>query len=401
MTLWAISPPFMYSGVARALVLLGVGAFLAVSYDRFSSDSKYVFITLGALIAYIYFVSFITGESVSSRTIPLIIFLCNVLFFLYYKYNEKELKELKSILWIALILNTTFNITTLIGYNTKANVSRLLAKNFDGAEVYARQGIGGFGFVYTTLLILPFDFTILKNKELRLIYKVIVIAHIITSIYMILSSGYTLAVIGILIIVAVSLIFSNKAGSADIFKRFVLIAIVCAVLFWQWGEIKNGLESISEGTMYEDKVHDLLYGVDDNDEGSFGVREERYQRSINSFLEHPLFGSGNFVSVGKHSFLLDTYGQYGFFVGTAFVIIITMSARYYYKKKNVAKKLSILELILPLILLTLNSMVFAFGIVLFILYPIVVYNYCEEKKIEESKRNYSGLQRREIHREMS
>ena len=174
---------------------------------------------------------------------------------------------------------------------------------------------------------------------------------------------------------------------------------IFTVIALQWNSIQKGIVNVSEGTMYEEKVHDILFGVEDGDDGSFGVREERYERSIKTFLMHPVFGSMKFSSVGKHSFILDSYAQYGFFVGTAFLMVITLSSRYYYKKKSVAKKLSVTELVLPVVLLTLNSMVFAYSVVLFILYP-TVNSLCEEKQIEKSKYNNSGIQRREISGEM-
>ena len=129
-------------------------------------------------------------------------------------------------------------------------------------------------------------------------------------------------------------------------------------------------ENISSRTsMIIDYQESGIY--DDND---LGTRVQYYRLSLNSFLEHPIFGRANAL-VGGHAYILDCLGRYGILGTLLHVLLILFQCKISYSIVPNELKINYVLMALGLLALAFSKNLSGIGYwtFLFLYYPCILY----------------------------
>lgn len=212
-------------------------------------------------------------------------------------------------------------VTTIIGSVIYPDATRYLAtveSDDPLLRTYSYINLGGYGFIYTCVLLYPAVIFAYKQRKLHLAFAIIasVLVLVLT-----LNSGYTTA---FLLWMATTAMFFlprnlNKRGVLIL----LLVTILAIVLFFT--VFSAGIKSLSKLIDNED----ISYRLEALSGGSEGIRASEddrislYEMSIDSFIKSPLLGGilkGN-VKAGGHSFILDFAARYGL-IGVILLVIM-------------------------------------------------------------------------------
>lgn len=258
--------------------------------------------------------------SFSTRFLLFFVPLFIALFLFEKKYYPSD--EVWRILNLVLLITI---ITTIIGNYRYPEVSRLLAgaANEEETYFYYKQNIGGYSFVYSSVLYFPY---ILRNfGSMKRIDKVINIACAIGVWVLVLECAYTLALIILLIETVLLIVFKvkHKKVVALIIATFCLFFLLFKASFAQLF-YKIASYFIEKGDLLVAErisgIGDILSGA--KLDGDTAARLNLYEISFQSFLSNPIFG-GLFSSanLGGHSELLDLLGATGI-IGFIILLVI-------------------------------------------------------------------------------
>jgi len=208
---------------------------------------------------------------------------------------------------IVLYITLATCITTIMGTFMYDYPCRELAtpNNPEMDVLYKSKNIGGYGFVYYLLLLIPI--LVKKIREKRNLLELVVL---ICSVYCVIRSEYTTALL-IMLVTGCAILF--VIGKNKLLKVIsIAIAVVC-IFFWKDILIFAG-SLVGDSFFVEQRINMLLdYNETGATEGDMAERQDLYMQSLNSFLSNPLFG-GFFSSnthVGGHSEILDYIGHSG------------------------------------------------------------------------------------------
>jgi hypothetical protein len=203
-------------------------------------------------------------------------------------------------------------ITTCVGLLLFPSASRILATIASSSDetfvIYNWYNIGGFEFIYTIVLLYPVLIMAYKQKKINLFITICGTVLIYTTV---LLSEYATALL--LLMLSTTLFFVKK----NLTKRdvFILLLIGIVVLIFCSSYLSQFLTYV--GTLTGSETLSVrftaLAGGQTGLESTDDNRIQLYQRSLTTFLQHPLIGT--FLSggggVGGHSYILDILGRYG------------------------------------------------------------------------------------------
>lgn len=294
---------------------------------------------------------------IAHRYTNMALVICGSIIMNYYYYMGK-MDILKRILIIVGVLAIITMIHTLSELLINPFISRSIKSSGEYSIGLARQGIGGYKFIYfVTALCTPLLYWLLNSK--KKLEKIILIGIYVLSVTLVLKSNYMTAFLTIIIGAVVLIVFN--AISKDIKTR--ILGIVAAILIFIVG---INIDSIISDFAYilPSRIAEVIV----SGEGSsvidsvviefLGDRWPTIQTSINAFLQHPILGligsgelstAGGFLTgFGQHSFVADTYALYGIVGGTLSFIAVIKSTlnKYIWKKRNVLKTTMFIIMIL-------------------------------------------------------
>lgn len=361
---WSISPPTSVDLIFRLLFLACLIFVEVLSFceRRFS----------GAKISIYLFLSFINlmtilldGQSQISVWIQLCI--CLLVMSLYYNYEFNEIKY-SLLFWWAVVLVIVWNITTLYGYGTVSNASRLLARNLEGNAQLLYSGIGGYGYVYAVVFMLPMSIYFCKVQFLKLrpFHKVLIVSFIVSSFAVILKSQLTLSLIFTFATTMLVLIVTKTK-----FLSLFIFASAFLAYFSSFAGVDSIFQDFTDGTTYNSRYQQLMNSLSTGaTEGDVYERYKRYSHNFECFLKSPICGQLKFENTAGDSTLLRLLAQYGLFGGGWFCLIII----FYFKRliSRFAKQRVFLYGICFLFLLftILNSLTLEIGFVFGIFFPV-------------------------------
>lgn len=203
-------------------------------------------------------------------------------------------------------------ITTVIGCMKYPDAARILASTETSqdpiAVMYSWMNIGGYGFVYSMVLLYPFVVLAFKMKRLRLIPMILITVVMFVTV---ISAEYTYAFM-LMMITALMLILPRDIS----IKRFILLMLVFTLAVFLFrttvAAIISAIGDYLGNSAMTDKINVIFLGKE-SVEGFDDDRGALYMLSIESFLKNPLFGSlpsGNALT-GGHSFILDNLARFG------------------------------------------------------------------------------------------
>jgi len=230
---------------------------------------------------------------------------------------------------IVIILSVLITmLTTYIGLQQYPDAARYMATVANPNEAqfvrYNMMNIGGYNFVYITVLLYPLVIYAYKREKIKLFW---VIVFAVLELMVIIATSYTTALL--LWMLSTVFIFFNKGFKV---KNLIIVVVLAILLFFVlWDLIAAGLELLADNIGSKDiadRLRDLAGGGEGLSE-SEDPRLELYLRSLNTFIAHPIIGSLG-GGTGGHSFLLDNLAKYGLIGVALFGTLYTVIFRKFY-----------------------------------------------------------------------
>lgn len=362
---WCISPPLAYGGLYRILAFLCFGLILAyvVPKGGFGNSAISGLLVLLVIALYMGF----TGDSIGSRlsTLIMITFIACSKFF---SSEEFDPKEYRKIILFTFVLCIVWNFASLKGIAERPNVMRLLAKNSDTSVAYSRRGVGGYGYLYTILVLLPIGMDYVLSRDKPMLERGISLAFVASSCVLIFQSQYFLAMIIMCVIPFIHMI--SKARSSTRALVIFFTAVLMLLIYINAEAIIGFLYQIVPARSLKLKLlsmYELLINDGSVTDSEFATRYIRYTRDLSAMLLSPLFGCFTYAKVGNHSHFLDFFAQYGIPLGCMYVSMLFKP----FKRYNILENPGGYTAVVVFIMIGLmNTIAFAFGSILYFILPI-------------------------------
>lgn len=372
---WILSPPLAYGTVWRVFAAAAMGMWLLL--ELLSSRSVLLRPSRAVLAAIVYigFTAFVESLVPSPGGFDRHLQIWIMLLFLMVgeSFSRGREGDARFVFWCVLLVMPIWMFTTLQGIESIAHdVARTISRSSIEARRLAAQGIGGFGFVYTVVLCLPFlaqaalGASSTKRRGWAAIAgKLLVWVNFLLGSLLVLRAGYSIALLlGASAIVFVLLIRSRRAYPFAISLCLSGLIVLGASLGLE--PALDYLQGISAGTEYAAKVHDMQASLNiGSATGTVEGRTERYERSFMLFLDNPLVGALDFEGVGGHSAFLDRFAQYGVFVGLLFFYLLIHWPVTVLRNAAVPIGLALSFFVVALVFPMVNTVFMAWGLVLY------------------------------------
>jgi hypothetical protein len=212
------------------------------------------------------------------------------------------------------------------------------------------------------------------------IQKILLVLTLVLAVVVVFMAGYAIAVILMTLGLATALLVDRfESKSVTRLAALVLVFVPLAILFLP--PMVSWITDASKGTMYERKVEDVMASLStEQDVGTVAGRTDRYNRSIDLFVENPVQGVLSFRDIGKHSAILDRLARFGVFFGFMFLYCATfLPLRYMRRPKSLGFGMALSVAIVAIPFCFLNNVFPGFGYMLFLFFPIAM-SYIEEKE---------------------
>lgn len=232
--------------------------------------------------------------------------------YLIRKGDKKVVRRMVVILGISFMVTA---ITTYFGCRAHPGASRDLAAMLSTKDsalyaFYMSLNIGSFSFIYALVLLTPLLIYAIKDKLMkRWIGLIALLIILMTVVY----SDYTTALLCILISIIILFIFPKHLKT----RHFVIMVIVTLVLMyaseWLVTPFLDELGKLIGGDYTSSRLQELSsFSANEQSylEGDMEARSNLYMKSINSFLNSPVWGSSS-AKVGGHSYVFDNMGKFG------------------------------------------------------------------------------------------
>ncbi|MBE7081632.1 MAG: hypothetical protein E7372_03660 [Clostridiales bacterium] len=304
--------------------LLMCSSLLYLVYKE-SSIVKYIvlllFLSSFFFFRYAFFSSYSLIDAIN-ETIRNIRFFIPVLWGVYALKNF-DIKSLRMILVIFLVIVGYILINTLIELEKNPEIARLLAQgtaSSTGAKLnsYRLSNIGGFEFSYMMGIIalcLMWLFTVQKKP----LIKIGVLILYCISFYYILQSQYTTLLLLTFLGSAILLFVQTKS----IFIR-VLIALLSLLLIIYIVDIFYYLSDVFSGSVLQSKFIKIANSITQKDTGELGSRPELLRDALFVWAENPIFGSFD-KNLNAHSLIMATLANTGV-VGLCILIYLAVKS---------------------------------------------------------------------------
>ncbi|WP_173204192.1 hypothetical protein [Sphingopyxis sp. BSNA05] len=377
-------PPLTANPLARAVALLAIvswGLLEIVRSNGIFLRPTWPVLGAGVFIVYDLVLWYALGEWELVSHIQMYILLTLLII---YESRRNDPKSLEPVFWTMMLTLPVWWISTLRGFETFGDhAARTVVRSSEEAMELMQQGVGGYSLIYSSLVLIPililmtfrwrqFDMSSAPRflrafpRAFRLLPPIMLglIAIVV------LRAGFTIAVIVMVATSVVSLMYLRPRPWILLMAPLVaLFLVILGQLFLQ--DIINLLIPMTDGTNFVHKLRDLQLSLDaGGSQGTVADRTERYFRSINSFLENPVFGVLGDRGVGNHSAYLDYFAQRGLFFGMLYIgLLLYLPIR---MLRQLPGMLSMTGGVLAVMILfpLLNSVTMAVGVVLFIMFPV-------------------------------
>ncbi|MBO4693994.1 MAG: hypothetical protein J5659_06375 [Clostridia bacterium] len=264
------------------------------------------------------------------------LFLLPVIIGYYYFYHKPENAYLLTIIVVfSLAVTVITTIVGLIQFPFAARTLATISESDDPENIkYAWHNIGGYDFIYTSVLLYPVIILSYKLKKIKLPVFLIIATALFA---LIVLSEYATALILFLLSSLLYLVGKN-IGARQLLMLGVLFFLV---IFFLWPIISNlflWLADIFNSDVLKERLTALAGGITGL-ENSESKRIELYEKSIQGFLSSPIFGKmmGSEMLSGGHSFILDSLANYGIIGGAALFFAYKTIYKCFFKPFNNCK----------------------------------------------------------------
>lgn len=376
---WVLSPPLAYGNNWRVLALLAMLLWFAIELRTPRSVLMRPNLPVLACVVFIVYSLAIELLVPDSTDINQHFQIWIMLFFLLVgeSHQRAQRDETTFCFWMVLLVLPIWSFTTLRGLDTiSADVARTISRSSAEAQALSEQGIGGFGFIYTSVLCLPFltqlafrpgaDFSFRRARWKQRVSRLIIWCNFVLTGLLVMRAGYSIALIlAAIAVISVLLIQSRRA------IPFAMSTTLAGLLLFTTSIMLEpalkSLQSVTANTEYAAKVRDVRESLKGGENvGTVSGRTERYYRSFQMFLESPITGRLIFDGVGGHSSILDRYAQYGVGFGTLFLCLLGFVPFQSLRDQRVPIGLALGFLIVALGFPMMNTVFMSWGLILYV-----------------------------------
>jgi len=388
LSLWCISPPLFINGAARIAALMCAIVFLFLALLSSRSKDRWKII-LCVLIYSLYKIVANLNADFNDFILANIQIFIIILFSLIgvcFLWAGNGRRVYEKIFWAVLLIYPVWMLLTLREYMVTPNISRMLSGNgMADAYAYSNMGIGGYGMIYSVVFLIPLIVYALKNGRIfTRPQKVLLLLNLLLSILLVLRSGYALALIAATIGILSILIIRKRSIATVAMLVFGFLIVILAYMTFQ-DRINAFLIKISQSTLYEGKVNDIIYLLVTGDSvGTVQSRVLRYSWSMQIFLQSPFFGCANEAVIGGHSTILDTFAAYGLAGGLPLLFIIIHLPVQYMRDEPRFFGISITMLMLLILVGVTDNYAAAMAPVVYLMYPILIEMIRRKKPTEKN-----------------
>ena len=282
--------------------------------------------------------------------------------FLINKGWYSVLQKLSIIILVSLFIT---GITTFIGLDIYPELARDLAafSSDNIISVSTNYNIGGYDIVYCIMLCIPVYCLFIDKKITSILRIILQLAIFIMSIMFFIKTQYTTAML-LGIVNCILIILIRKFD----LKRLGIIALIGIVLFSSFkSNIADALSNASkqvESQSISQRLDELSQALDSGKVTGEDMTERgnAYQKSIDAFGKHPVFGTwlrSDTIKLGGHSTILDLMA------GSGIILFAIVLLAFFYTEKimlckiqdDVTKKYAGIFLIIFCILAIVNPII--------------------------------------------
>ena len=323
---WCISPPLAYGTLYRGLAILSILIIIIYSLKTYVPNLRNRFLQCVLLCFYIFVICFFTGDPYVGKIGVFVILLTSTSFALWNHSYGNNIRQLHFLILFALSLYCIWNTTTLLALVEEERLMRMLVQNSDISEICAQNGIGGYGYLYSVIAMLPIGISMMGIKQ-NIIFRIIVFYFVISGFILSYMSQYFMGLLLAILIIPMMYVAHKNQGTVSV-RSYIIIFGLVFLIFYNLELILEYLIDVVDLSSVNHKLvemQDALINGEDVEDTEFGDRYLRYARDLNLILQSPIFGVFNYTKVGKHSSILDFFAQYGIPLGIVYVKIIFSS----------------------------------------------------------------------------
>ena len=395
LAVWSTSPPLLGNPVAR-LVALGIlvlwfGIEVLKHPESFLRPSILIIVTIFYLV-YSDVVSFLEdGPKVLTWNIS---FNIALMFLVIYEcQSRRDVKLLRPAFWTVLATSPVWMGLTLFRMLGQRNIARIVTRSSEATLQLESEGVGGFALVYFALILVPICIYLLRHRATPKGWsRALLWVTLILAATLVFKGGYAIATI-LMFVAALFALLLDRPTVTSLTRVAFILGFLVPLLFFSAQAASSVLVNVSRGTMYEHKVRDVMYSLEKSDSvGTLHDRSNRYGRSYDLFVQSPLVGVLSREDVGKHSAILDRFAQYGVFFGGMFVYTLAaLPFRMMKRRGGLNFGLSVTVAIVAITFASLNNVFPAFGVALFLLFPVAA-DYVDERQKEMAEQRLAPME---------
>ena len=320
---FTFAPPLQVDNVYRILaVTASVIWFLtavAVNPGYISGIvSQYMSLLLVLVFCLVVLNSLVVGLSQAIiNNLQLIIVI--IVGFIAFFYAQNDRAYYDYIVFFTIIAICAFCVTTIRGVAENPYAARIANSEWLEGRFEQNRNVGLYGYVYMCVQILP-SLLYLRKKRIisSKILNLLLLVAIILIMYMVLTSGYMIAIFCTLVSI-IALDYYSHSSSLRLFL-FVLgtvgVVTLYNTLLPAFFSIAYSL--VGDNPVYQQKLYAFQMLTSANTvTGDVLGRFSNYQASLNNVLHYPLIGAyilGKRTLGGGHSWILDNFSRYGVLV---------------------------------------------------------------------------------------
>ena len=344
---WIVSPPLSYGMPFRVIAIISIIILCIDSLKyAYAYQQKNLLIALG-LSAYMIGIAVILEEDFNIKIGAIVLLLTGVLFDIWVSNGKVSKKRLQFLLFYTLLLYCIWNSTTLYCIlHENERIMRDLTRNSDFSESFARRGVGGFGYIYSVILMLPTAVELIRLKIRGKAFRILNIYFVLTGFMLAYFSEYFIAML--LAILTLILVWKKPAKST-----YILVGIITVISGFAMETILDTMIELIDIPEINNKLietRNILLNDTNVEDTEFGVRYERYVRDIGLIIANPIWGTLSFKDVGKHSEFLDFFAQYGIPLGIVYVSALLRPATIWIKRNvSIASVVLLISVIMCLL----------------------------------------------------
>ncbi len=307
-----------------------------INLDVFKSR-QFLWLTIYVMIVSLNLLSGKVYTSVTSLLIKVMTMLWAISFpFLLTAENKSFVRSFVRIELVVVLLTAMLSIIvdSITPGIIRQTAQYITFGQTDSALLYYRLGVCEYGLPHAIPIIIPAIIQYARNRNISIIKRIATIIIILLLSYFVFVSGVATAIILLVFAIAGTLLIDRESRKKTRIRLIILGLFALPLL--NENNVITVLNGLADIVPEENSFHGKLVSIEnsllyDEVEGSVAARDAKYNISLESFVQNPIFGgSGEEVS-GRHSVIMDNFGAYGLVGGIPFLLLVFFTLRFIYK----------------------------------------------------------------------